>query len=193
MRYPPGWNWNKFDKKNIKGLANRRGVRLRTFPAIGTYGYVFNEFVRGIRWTSFLDLIAYNRFEALKVLERDYGYKPYPYKHYESVFTRFYQGYILPEKFGVDKRRLHFSMLVAIGHMDREEALRATEGLAYPSQAALDDDKQYFIKKMRWTCDDLAAYIRRPEKSHLLYGSERPTWDFLVGIHNRFFARNGRR
>lgn len=190
MRFPPGWNWLKFDKRNIKALARRFGdVRLKTFPAIGTLGYIWYALVRRIRWVSFLDFLEYNKLEALSVLERDYGYKRYPYKHYESIFTRFYQGWILPHKFGVDKRRLHLSTLVASGQMTRQEALRGVDGLAYPSAAALEEDKQYFVKKMGWTQHDLATYMNRPEKPHLTYPSERPLWAFLVGIYRRFIER----
>ena len=190
MRFPPGWNWLKFDKKNIKALARRFGrVRIDTFPAIGTLGYASYEMIRGIKWVSFIDFFAYNKLEALEVLTRDYGYKPYPYKHYESIFTRFYQGYILPAKFGVDKRRLHFSTLVASGQMTRADALRSAEGLPYASAKALEEDKQYFIKKMGWTAAELDAYIARPEKPHTDYGSEKPLWDFLVRIYRRFADR----
>jgi hypothetical protein len=186
MRFPPGWNWNKFDRRNIESLARRFGnVRIDTFPALGTFGYIYYELIRRIRWTSFLDFFEYNKFDVMRTLERDYGYKPYPYKHYESIFTRFYQGYILPEKFGVDKRRLHFSTLVASGQMSREDACAGTGGLAYPSAQALEEDKQYFVKKMGWTRDQLDAYIARPERSHLAYGSEKPMWDFLVGLYRR--------
>jgi N-acetyl sugar amidotransferase len=187
MRFPPGWNWNKFDRRNIVALAKRFGtVRIDTFPAIGTFGYIYYELIRRIHWTSFLDYLPYNKFEALEVLQRDYGYKPYPYKHYESVFTRFYQGYILPEKFGVDKRRLHLSTLVASGQMTRDEACVGTQGIAYPSPAALEADKEYFIKKMGWTRAGLSEYMARPERSHLEFGSEKPMWDFLVGVYRRY-------
>jgi N-acetyl sugar amidotransferase len=190
MRFPPGWNWLKYDKRNIKALARQfGGVRVETFPAIGTLGYVWHELVRRIRWVSFLDFLEYNKFEALRILEGEYGYKPYPYKHYESIFTRFYQGWILPHKFGVDKRRLHLSTLVASGQMTREAAVRDTEGLPYPSAAALEEDKQYFVKKMGWTRDELAVYLARPEKSHMTYPSERRLWTFLVRIYRRFIQR----
>src|SRR5690242_19121503 len=190
MRFPPGWNWLKFDKKNIKALARKFGrVRINTFPAIGTLGYVGYEMIRGIKWISFIDFFEYNKLEALTVLQRDYGYKPYPYKHYESIFTRFYQGYILPAKFGVDKRRLHFSTLVASGQMSRDEAVRSTQGLPYPSEKALEEDKQYFIKKMGWSRADLEAYIARPERPHSAYATEKPLWDFLVTVYRRFFER----
>ena len=190
MRIPPGWNWHKLDARNIRALGKQfGGVRIKTFPAIGALGYIVFERVRGIRWISFNDFLDYNKFEALDVLRREYGYKPYPYKHYESIFTRFYQGYILPTKFGVDKRRLHLSTLVASGQMTRDDALKGTEGLAYPSDAALEEDKDYFVKKMGWTRDDLARYIARPQKPHSAYPSEKPRWDFLVRVYRRFIRR----
>ena len=189
IRFPPGWTWLKFDRRNIEAIGKRGGVRLRTFPAISTLAYLWYRVVRRIKWISFLDLLDYNKNEALEVLERDYGYKRYPYKHYESVFTRFYQGFILPTKFGVDKRRVHLSALVASGQMTRDEALRLAEGIAYPSQAALVEDQKYFTKKMGWTSDDLDSYIARPAKPHSDYPSERGRWDALAATYRRVAGR----
>lgn len=186
MYLPREWNWCKYDKRNIKGLGQKfGGVKIDTFPAIGTLGYFWYEFVRRVRWIPFLDHFDYNKFEALDVLKREYNYKPYPYKHYESIFTRFYQGYILPEKFGVDKRRSHFSTLIVSGQMTREEALKGLEGIPYPSQEALEEDKEYFVKKMGWTSKELAEYIVRPEKAHTDYTSEKKLWDFFFVDHER--------
>jgi N-acetyl sugar amidotransferase len=191
MYTPKNWNWFKYDKRNIKALGKRFGqVRIRTFPAIGTLGFVWHELVRGIRWIPFLDYFEYNKAQALDRLQRDFGYKPYPYKHYESIFTRFYQGYILREKFGVDKRRLHLGTLVASGQLERSTALKDVEGIPYPSEKALEEDKKYFLKKMGWTADQLAAYLRRPEQSHRSYGSERALWDLLAGV---YFSVHGKK
>ncbi|MGC4028211.1 MAG: N-acetyl sugar amidotransferase [Steroidobacteraceae bacterium] len=179
MRMPDGWNWLKFDKKNIKAIASKFGnMRLSTFPAIGTLDFFRFRFINRIRWTSILDLMPYNKASVLGELQEKYGYKPYPYKHYESIFTRFYQGYILPTKFGVDKRKLHLSTLVASGQMGRAQALADLERIPYPSQGQLTEDRQYFLKKMNWTEADLQAYLARPEVAHDAYGSERPLWDF---------------
>jgi N-acetyl sugar amidotransferase len=180
MRMPGGWNWLKYDRRNIEALGRRNSVRrLRSFPAIGTVGFLWNEFVRGIRWIPFLDYLDYNKQHALGILQRDYGYKPYLFKHYESVFTRFYQGYILPQKFGVDKRRVHLGTLVASGQMTREQALSQLDGIAYASEKALQEDQQYFMKKMGWSADELADYIARPGRSHAAYPSEKPLWDWV--------------
>ncbi len=191
MRMPGGWNWLKYDRRNIEALGLRHGgIRLRSFPAIGTLGFLWQEFIRGIRWVPFLDYFDYNKAAALEVLQRDYGYKPYLFKHYESIFTRFYQGYILPRKFGVDKRRVHLGTLVASGQMSREEALQRLEGIPYASEKALQEDKQYFVKKMGWTPAQLDAYIARPGRPHDAYPSEKPLWDwFFANRESRLVHR----
>ena len=69
--------------------------------------------VRGIKSVPVLDLVEYDKAAAKKLLMERYGWRDYGGKHYESVFTRFYQGYILPTKFNIDKRRAHLSTLIA--------------------------------------------------------------------------------
>lgn len=188
MRMPSSWAWNKFDRRNILSIAGKSGVRIQTFPSIGTLGRVWWGAVRGIRWVRFLDLIDFKKAEALDALESQFGYKRYPYKHYESIFTRFYQGYILPNKFGVDKRRLHFSTLVMSGQMRREDALAGLHGIAYPSVQALEEDKAYFLKRMGWTASDLDAYIRRPGRPHAQHGSEVSLIEWCMRMRTRIMG-----
>lgn len=188
MRMPKEWNWFKYDKRNIQALGRSVGTRLNTFPSIGTLGYIYYEVLRKIKWTSFLDFVPYNKFEALDNLERDFGYKRYPFKHYESIFTRFYQGYLLPRKFNVDKRKLHLGTLVASGQMTRDEALIGLEGIPYPSLAALEEDVEYFLKKMRWNGEQLNNYLIQPEIPHDHYPTEKHFWDLLIKL-NRLYKR----
>ena len=181
MGMPPGWNWPKFDKRNIKGISRRfGGPKLRTFPSIGILERVWHQHVRGIRWESILDLMDYSKYEALEVLQSEFGYKPYPYKHYESVFTRFYQGYILPRKFGIDKRIVHLSTLVLNGQLTRERALEQVTGIPYPSAAEQEADRRYFLKKMGWTEGQLEAYLCRPGKHHSVYGTSYALIDLVA-------------
>jgi N-acetyl sugar amidotransferase len=187
MKFPEGWNWLKLDKKNIKAIGRTGGVkRLDTFPAIGLFEFIWYAAVKKIRWVSFLDYIDFDKEKALLALEKDYGYKRYPYKHYESVFTRFYQGYLLPTKFNVDKRKLHLSTLIASGQLSREEAIQSLKGIPYPSQQDLQQDISYFLKKMNWTQADLDIYLKRPQRSHLEFASERPLWQQLKRFYRRF-------
>lgn len=187
MKMPRSWNWLKFDKRNIKAIASQFGCgRMSSFPSIGTLGYLWHEGVQQIRWLSFLDLLPYRKKDALERLSQDFGYKPYPYKHYESVFTRFYQGYILPVKFGVDKRKVHLSTLIMTGEIARSDAIARLSEIPYPSRRALEDDVRYFLKKMRWSESDLVAYLSRPRRSHDEFGSERWAWESLRGVYRRF-------
>jgi N-acetyl sugar amidotransferase len=180
MPLPEGWNWYKRDKRNILAIARRFGsVNIKTFPIFSTLDYLVNQFVRRIKWVPFLDYIVYDKEEALNRLEADFGYKRYPFKHYESVFTRFYQGYILPQKFNVDKRLTHLSTLVMSKQMSREDALAALEGIAYESQERLDEDLGYFLKKMGWSRAQLDDYLQRPGVPHSAYPTERPFKELL--------------
>jgi len=190
MRMPKNWNWFKWDKKNIINLAKRNNVKINTFPLIGTIDYVIDRVIRRINWISFLDYLPkYDKFEALKILQNDFSYKPYPYKHYESIFTRFYQGYILPVKFGVDKRKHHLSTLILSNQMTKEEALKQLKEIPYPNEESLLEDLEYFIKKMEWNKEKFLEYLKRPEKSHLEYGSEIELWNKLRMIYKRFFKK----
>jgi N-acetyl sugar amidotransferase len=193
MRMPVNWNWHKHDKRNIVAISRTfGGPKLRTFPAISTLDLVRYILLNRIHWVSLLDYLHYRKDEALEVLTRDFQYKPYAYKHYESVFTRFYQGHILPTKFGVDKRKVHLSSLIVTGQMSRDEAVEASRGIAYPSERDLETDKVYFLKKMGWSAEKLANYLARPAKPHDAYSSEAPLFNRLLGLYRRLNMTAGR-
>ena len=185
MHMPEGWNWLKIDRKNIKSIGRSQNVKLGTFPSIGVPDYLFYRSVSRIKWVPFLDFLSYNKEESLNYLERNFEFKRYPYKHYESVFTRFYQGYLLPEKFGIDKRRLHLSNLVVTQQLTRGEALSRLQENPYPSQRDLEMDIKYFLKKMEWDEIDLSNYLGREERSHDEWGSEVGRWRFMVSLYER--------
>lgn len=190
---PRAWNWYKSDKRNIIGISRRfGGPRLKSFPSISTLQTARYVLLNRIHWVSFLDYLDYRKSDALEVLQRDFGYKPYPYKHYESVFTRFYQGYLQPYKFGVDKRKPHLSSLIMNGEMTRDEALALAQGIAYPSDKAMEKDRRYFIKKMGWNEAKFEDYMRRPEKPHDAYPSEAGFYHWLLGLYRRMRLGAGR-
>ncbi|QFR33435.1 N-acetyl sugar amidotransferase [Ancylobacter sp. TS-1] len=190
---PKTWNWYKSDKRNITGISKRfGGPRLKTFPAISTLDTARYVMLNRIRWISFLDLLDYKKFETLEVLKAEFDYKPYPHKHYESVFTRFYQAYILPYKFNVDKRKPHLSSLVMSGEMTRDEALQQAAGIAYPSERDMETDRKYFIKKMGWSEEKFRDYMERPEKPHTDYPSEVNFYQFLLKMYRKLKLGHGR-
>ena len=190
MKIPKEWVWFKYDKRNIKSIARRYGIRsFKTFPTIGTFKFIWYHFIKGICWTSLLDYLEYNKFRALDQLEKSYGFKRYPYKHYESVFTRFYQGYILPKKFKVDKRKIHLSNLVVTKQISRNEAIEDLKSKSYISDQESDVDIKYFLKKMKWSNDQLEIYLSRPEIMHSDYPSEKFLWENLLALYKFFIKK----
>lgn len=182
MEMPSNMNWFKYDKKNILNIIDIFGKnKISTYPIIGTLDLVHFISIKKIKWISFLDFFDYNKFEAIELLKKKYNFKPYPYKHYESIFTRFYQGYLLPKKFGVDKRKLHLSTLVISKQISRDEAIsELASDHAYPNEEMLENDKLYFLKKMEWSHDDLKEYINRPKIPHDYYKSEKKVYNFFL-------------
>lgn len=180
---PQGWNWYKRDVLNIKSIARKHGgIKIKSMPVHSTLDYLRDQFILGIHWINFLDYFAYIKEDALNVLQHDYGYKPYPYKHYESIFTRFYQGHILPVKFHIDKRLVHLSSLILSGQLSRDDALLKISEDPYPSQSDLELDTKYFLKKMDWQNDQLKHYLSSPPRSHTLYRSERQIYTRLLNF-----------
>lgn len=173
MRMPAGWNHSKYDAANARAIHQRYGhVPIRTHPLYSTTQFLLDRYLRRIRWVSFLDYFEYNKVKAMAFLEGQLGYKPYPYKHYESVFTRFYQGCILPLKFGVDKRKLHLSALVVSGQMSRDEAIALLEDDPYPDPLQKRDDRYFVLKKLGFSEAEFDAYMARPPLPHATYPSE---------------------
>lgn len=191
MHMPSNWNWLKYDKRNIKDIHKRFGsVPIRTHPLISVAGFIWNRNVLGIRWTSFLDYFNYRKDEALAILHKEAGYRPYPYKHYESVFTRFYQGYILPRKFGVDKRKLHLSTLIITGQMTRDLAFELMSQSPYPDPDQERNDYSFVIKKLGFSENDFEKYMASPAVPHDSYATEKLLWDTLYSGYKKMIAIN---
>lgn len=188
MPMPPNWNWNKQDIKNIKSIYKTygKGLKIKSFPFFGTFHYIYFRFVKKIHWISFIDYFDYNKELAIQELRSAVNFRPYPYKHYESVFTRFYQGYLLPKKFGVDKRKVHLSTLIAANQMSRDQALKLLQEIPYPSEKDLNEDIAYFLKKMQWTQGDLDTYIQRPPRLHSDFGSGVNFESLIITLRNKF-------
>jgi N-acetyl sugar amidotransferase len=186
MRLPPGWYHHKFDKRNIRAIHKRYGtIPIRTHPLMSTLDFVWYEMIRGIRRWRFLDLYSYEKSEAVSFLQRELGYKPYPYKHYESVFTRFYQAYILPRKFGFDKRRVHLSSLIMTGQTTRDEALQLLESSPFESPRLESIDRAYVLKKLALSQQEFDDYIRAPGVPHEAYPSEASLNRALVRAYKK--------
>ena len=186
FKIPENWSWFKNDAKNIKKIAKKfSNQKIKTFPLFGTFEYIKYEILKNIKWISFPDYFDYNKEDAITELETKFNYKRYPYKHYENIFTRFYQGYILPKKFGIDKRKLHLSNLILTKQISRDEALKIIQQPAYPDLEDERKDIEYFLKKMNWDKNKLQDYLYQDEVSHLKYGSEKKFWRIMSKIYSK--------
>lgn len=116
-----------------------------------------------------LDFLDYDKTESKEQIQSELGWKDYGGKHYESVFTRFYQGYILPEKFSIDKRTAHLSNLVFSGQITKEEAQLELETPIYP-EAQLQLDFPFVLKKLGFSEEEFYHYIDAPIKAHSEFG-----------------------
>ncbi|MFZ5973493.1 MAG: N-acetyl sugar amidotransferase [Bacteroidota bacterium] len=171
---PDGWVYkNKLDLVNLKAIHKVYGSgRLRKLPRLGLFQRYFYENIAGIRTVNLLDLIPYRKQEVVKEVQNTLGWKDYGGKHYESVFTRFYQGYYLPKKFGIDKRKAHLSNLILSGQLTRQQALEALSKDPYPEQLQ-QEDCQYVTKKLGFSSSEWDEIMKTPRAEHKQFATEQ--------------------
>ena len=176
---PASWNWFKYDKTNLYAICKIFSNQLPlSLPLMGTLDFFYYEYIKNISIVPFLDFFSYNKNLALSCLEKNNGYTRYPYKHYESILTRFYQAYILPKKFSIDKRIGHLSNLVLTGQLDREKAANSLKLSPYDEHDTFLADKHYFTSRLGLSNSDLQTYLTRPRIEHSCYPSEIRFWNF---------------
>lgn len=182
---PTAWQHFKFDLLNLKAIQKRFGtVPLRKYPTLSIWQIAFNHYFRGVKSVSLLNFMPYRKNEAMSTLKCELDWKYYGGKHYESTFTRFYQSYILPRKFGVDKRRAHLSDLIMNQEITREEALGE---LATPlfDPAQLEHDIEYVCKKLGFSREEFSNYMVAPAVKHDMYPSYAKLARHLVSLHKK--------
>ncbi|HEX7892064.1 MAG TPA: N-acetyl sugar amidotransferase [Ramlibacter sp.] len=169
---PSAWGYSSSDKRQLMDISRKFGKqRLRQYPTIGFFAqYAWYPYVRGIKTVRLLNYVPYDKAQAKQTIASELGWRDYGGKHYESVFTRFFQGYYLPVKFGYDKRRAHLATLINSGQMTREEALAE---LAHPTyDAALQQqDKEFVAKKLGVRPQELDAIFAQPNRHYSEYKS----------------------
>ena len=175
---PSSWIWNKADQVNIKAIHKKFGtIPLRTFPFFsGRLKHYYTK-VKGIETIPLLNYMPYNKSDVKEVITRELDWRDYGGKHYESVFTRFYQGYILPEKFKIDKRKAHLSNLIFAGQITKQDALQELNKSIYnPDQFKVDFD--FVLKKFGLTKNEFGELMRQPRREHSEFDYEKKViWD----------------
>jgi len=125
---PASWSYNARDLVHIKDVYKKMtGKKLAGLPICGLLKWNWYKWIKDIKIVYLLDYLTYNREEAIKTLENNFGYKNYGEKHCESVFTHWFQNFYLFEKFGIDKRKAHLSSMIVSGQITRDDAMKIIE------------------------------------------------------------------
>ena len=167
----PPIEWVYFnDIKLIKSIHKKYGkLSLKTVPLVGMIKYkIFYEYILGMKRFYPLDYINYNKEEVEKLLYTKFGWQKYENKHYENVFTRFYEGYYLIKKFNFDKRKCYQSNLILSGQINKVEALSSLSKNPY-DENLIKKDMKYIAKKMSFSLSEFEDIINRRGKTYKDY------------------------
>ena len=170
---PPSWLYKKMDFANLKDIHNQYGnVKLKTYPTFDFKKYVYYSAVLKLTPVSILNYVPYNKAAVKEIIKKELGWGDYGGKHYESVFTKFYQAYILPQKFKIDKRKAHLSTLICSGQITKEEALKELELPLY-TDAGLKGDMDYVLKKFGLSASEFDDIMKLPVQKHEAFKTDK--------------------
>ena len=164
---PSSWQHAVMDSINLKAIHKRFGSKLlKTYKTTSFFEYYFYyPFVKQIRVIRLLNFYEYNKSKALKELVEKVNYKTYDKKHGESKFTKFFQNYILPKKFGYDKRKAHLSSLILNKQISRAEAVNQIKKPLYKKDE-LEIDKYFFCKKLGIEENFFENFMAKPRRKN---------------------------
>lgn len=180
--FPASWHGSAMDAINLKAIHSKYGERkLKNYKTISFFEYYFwYPVIKKMRVLRPLNFMSYDKEAALSELQATVGYKPYPRKHGESVFTKWFQNHYLPVKFGMDKRRPHLSSLIVSGQMTRDFALAKLAEPLYESDE-LEIDIAYLCKKLRISRTEFDEFMNVKIQNY----TDFPNWDGLYNFVKR--------
>ena len=183
IRNPLEYYYYGTDMKQIKYIRQHFCAnKMETYPFSSILRHkIYLRYIRGIKVVKMLDNMPYNKAEALNFLHEEYGWTPYPQKHFESRFTKFLEGYWLPERFGFDPRRIQFSSLIVSGQMTRDEAIELLKKTAYDPET-IEDDFKYIASKLSITTDELQGYFTMKKKFYWDYPNQMRMFNIGASI-----------
>jgi N-acetyl sugar amidotransferase len=171
---PTAWGHDAGDARHLKAIQRRFGTRrLKSYPVLSHYKrYIWYEIINGITSVAPLNLMPFDYKTAKAEITAELGWRDYGGKHHESVFTRYFQGYYLPSKFGYDKRKAHLSSLILAGQVTREDALAELEQPPY-DESLRQQDHEFIAKKLGVSTTELEQIFSRPAVAHADYPIEK--------------------
>lgn len=173
------------DMVQIRDIIKRFGsIEMNSYPFSPILRHkIFLRYFKGIKRVKLLNYIPYKKSDAVELLTREYGWKPYPQKHFESRFTAFLESYWLPERFGFDVRRVQFSSLILTGQMTREEALQKLSKPPYDPRT-IQNEFKYMATKLGISCDELTHYFTMPKKFYWDYANSRRLFNIGAYVYS---------
>jgi hypothetical protein len=173
VRNPLEWMYYQSDSIQLKDIHKKFGsVPLKSYPVTNILWHkVYLPYFKGIKLIRPLDYVPYHKEEAMQLLVDKFGYQEYPQKHFESRFTRFYESYWLPQRFGYDTRKVQYSSLILTGQMTRDEALEKLKQPAYDPKN-IHQDFEFVANKLGISTDELQSYMDMPKKTFRDYKSQ---------------------
>lgn len=183
---PKGWVFDKADWENISDIYHKfgNGKPIRTFPYVGFYKKLYYHWFLKLESVYVLNYIPYNKEQAKKLIATELSWRDYGGKHYESVFTKFYQAYILPVRFGIDKRKAHLSNLICSGQITKEQALEELKKPLYENEVELAQEKQYVLKKLGLSEAEFDKLMTEPARRHEDFKTEIKLWERYFKLIN---------
>lgn len=178
-----GWTHRKVDLRNIKRIHKKFGnlEKITNVPLIGIRKYTWYRRIKRIERFTILNYLDYNREESIQYLKDLINWKDYGIKHGESIFTRFYQCWILPEKFGIDKRRAHFSTLINSGQITRREAVVELRNPPYETGVEKWKHQGIILNRLGISDTEFNRLMAIPRVEHKEYGTDR-FWALLFAF-----------
>lgn len=172
VRNPVEWMYYQSDSRQLRDIHRRFGTRpLVSFPVTSILWHkIFLPYVKGIKVVRPLNYVPYVKEEAMNLLTEKFGWQRYPQKHFESRFTRFYESYWLPKRFGYDVRRVQYSSLILTGQMTRAEALEKLKQPPY-DESTIAHDQNYVANKLGISVEELISYLDLPKRTFRDYKS----------------------
>lgn len=190
---PKEWGYNAMDSKQLKYIHKKFGSNIRkSYKTISFfYRYVYLQYIYKIKIINPLNLIDYDKDNVKMFLYSEIGWKDYGMKHGESVFTRFFQNYWLPKRFGFDKRKAHLSSLIVSQKITREDALAEIKRDLYDSNI-LQNDKEYICRKLGMDEIKFDNFINLPLHTFRDYPSNFKLFELAIKINNFLKNINGK-
>jgi hypothetical protein len=187
---PQAWGYNAMDGRHLRDIYKQHGRKpLKSYPVISFFNYYFYfPYIRKMKSARLLNWMDYQKDEAIRILEREVGFRYYGGKHHESRFTRFFQAHMLPYRYGFDKRKAHVSSMILSGQMSREEGLAEIRGPLYENPRDLESDKAYFIKKLGIDEEEYNRYIDQPVVRHEVFDSNESLLNKLIKLKQRIVS-----